>query len=37
VLLRCRSCGRDYPIEMFADAIDDILEKALADVSCNRL
>ena len=36
VNLRCKSCGAEYPIEKFADRVDDIIEEALANIPCNR-
>jgi hypothetical protein len=35
--MRCRSCGREYPLEQFSDLMDDDFEQQLANVRCDRL
>jgi hypothetical protein len=37
VVLRCGSCGVDYPIHQFAELMDEELEEALALIRCDRL
>ncbi|CAB5081882.1 hypothetical protein D3OALGA1CA_2117 [Olavius algarvensis associated proteobacterium Delta 3] len=37
MFLHCRSCSSDYPLEQFAEAIDDGMEETLASIPCNRL
>jgi hypothetical protein len=35
--LRCRSCGKKYRLEAFAEAMDEAFEAQLAGISCDRL
>ncbi|MES0445357.1 MAG: dual CXXC motif small (seleno)protein [Desulfobacterales bacterium] len=35
--MSCRSCRAEYPLEKFADLMDDYFEQELANIPCNRL
>ncbi|WP_425387484.1 dual CXXC motif small (seleno)protein [Desulfovibrio inopinatus] len=35
--MRCRACGRQYPLSRFLDEMDDEFEDAFANVPLNRL
>jgi len=35
--LRCRSCGKLYPVERYLGDSDDGLDELLADIRCDRI
>jgi hypothetical protein len=36
-MLRCRFCGKTFPLEQFKDLIEDLWEDMLANIPCDRL
>ena len=36
-MLRCRSCGRMYPLSRYADQLDEAMERRLAWTRCDIL